>query len=96
MEMQQMMERLLAEIRADREAYREQLQDRMKAYREDLKSDDAKMFAAFKEETDAWIANIKDARKETTACQEVTRANSETIEPNPGEKRDRSGAAGNF
>jgi hypothetical protein len=57
MEMQEMMESLLAEIRADRKAdqekadadrkaNREQLQDRMKAYREDLKSDQAKMMAA--------------------------------------------------
>jgi hypothetical protein len=58
----------------------------MKAYREDLKSDQAKMIAAFKEKTDAWIANIKDARKKTTGCQEVTRANPEEIEPNSREK----------
>jgi uncharacterized FlaG/YvyC family protein len=108
MEMQEMMERLLAEIRADRKAYqekadadriadqekadadrkayREQLQDMVKAYREDLKSDQAKMIAAFKEKTDAWIANIKDALKMTTACQEVMRANPEKIEPNSGEE----------
>jgi hypothetical protein len=54
----------------------------MKYYREDLKSDQAKMIAAFKEKTDAWIANIKDALKIKTACQEVTRANPEKIEPN--------------
>jgi hypothetical protein len=58
----------------------------MKVYREDLKCDQAKMIAAFKEKTDSWIANIKDALKMTTACQEVTRANPEKIEPNPGEK----------
>jgi hypothetical protein len=86
MDMQEMMERLLAEIRADRKAYREQLQDRMKTYQEDLKSDQAKMIVAFKKKTDAMIANIKDARKKTTACQEVTRANPEKIEPNSGEE----------
>jgi hypothetical protein len=64
MDMQQIIEMLKAmkeKADADRKVYREQLQDRMKAYREDLKSDQAKMIAAFKEKMDAWIANIKDA-----------------------------------
>jgi hypothetical protein len=86
MEMQEMMERLLAEIRADRKADREELQDMMKAYREDIKSDQAKIIAAFKEKTNAWIANIKDARKKTTACQKLTRANPEKNEPNSVEE----------
>jgi hypothetical protein len=34
----------------------------------------------------AWITDIKDARKKTTACQEVTRANPEKIDPNSKEK----------
>jgi hypothetical protein len=66
MDVQQIIEMLKAmqeKADTDRKAYREQLQDRMKAYREDPKSDQAKMIAAFKEKTDAWIANIKDAQK---------------------------------
>jgi hypothetical protein len=35
---------------------------------------------------DAWITDIRDARIKTTACQEVTGANPEKTEPNPGEK----------
>jgi hypothetical protein len=79
-------EQMLAKIRADRKADREQLQDLVKAYREDLKSDQVKMIAAFKGKMDARIANIKVARKMTTACQEVTGANPEKIEPNSGEE----------
>jgi hypothetical protein len=57
-----------------------------KSMREDIKSGQAKMIAAFKEKMDAMIANIKDDRKKTTACQGVTGANPETIEPNSREK----------
>jgi hypothetical protein len=73
-------------VDADRKADREKLQDMMKANREDIKSGQAKMIAAIKGKMDAMIANIKNARKKTTACQEVTGANPQTIEPNPGEK----------
>jgi hypothetical protein len=44
------------------------------------------MIAAFKEKTETLIANLKIDRKETTACQEVTRSNPETIESNTEEK----------
>jgi hypothetical protein len=40
---------------ADRKAYREELPDMMKAYREDIKSGQAKMIAAIKGKTDALI-----------------------------------------
>jgi hypothetical protein len=33
---------------------------------------------------DAWIADMKDGRKERAACQEATEANPEKMEPNPG------------
>jgi hypothetical protein len=82
---------------ADRKAMQEQadantkavqeLQNMMKANREDLKSGQSDMIAAIKGKMDAMIANIKNARKETTACQEVTRANPENIEPNLGGDR---------
>jgi hypothetical protein len=90
MKMQEMMERLLAEIRADRKADRELLQKIMdanaKSMRQGIKCGQAKMIAAIKGKTDAWIAKIKDARKKKTACQEMMGANPEKMEPNPGEE----------
>jgi hypothetical protein len=77
---------ILARMEADRQADQEKAGADRKAYREDLKSDQAKMIAAFKGKMDTWIANIKDARKKTNACQEVTGANPQKIEPNSGEK----------
>jgi hypothetical protein len=71
---------------AHRKADQEKVDADRKAYREDIKSDKAKMIAAFKNKMDAMIANLKNGRKKTTACQEVTGAKPETIEPNPGEK----------
>jgi hypothetical protein len=44
------------------------------------------MIAAFKGKMDARIADVKDARKTTTACQEVTGANPDKIATNSGEK----------
>jgi hypothetical protein len=38
------------------------------------------------EKMDLWMADMKDGRKEMTACQEATEANREKMEPNPGEK----------
>jgi hypothetical protein len=38
------------------------------------------------EKMDVWIAHMKDGRKERKACQEVTEAKPEKMEPNPGEK----------
>jgi hypothetical protein len=64
----------------------QELQNMMKDNREDLKSGQAKMIAAIKGKMDAMITNIKNARKEMTACQEVTVANSEKMEPNLEEK----------
>jgi hypothetical protein len=77
--MQQMLQQLLA--------MQEKADANRKAYREDIKSGQAKMIAAIKGKMDACVANIKDARKKATTCQEVTGANPETIEPNLGEKR---------
>jgi hypothetical protein len=51
---------MLAEIRANRKADQEKADVDRKAYREDLKSDQAKMIGAFKGKMDTWIANIKD------------------------------------
>jgi Skp family chaperone for outer membrane proteins len=93
MEMQEMMERLLArqaKAEANQEKMLTEIRADRKAYREDLKSDQAKMIAAFKGKMDTWIANIKDAQRETTTCQEVTGANAEKMEPNSG--GDRNGA----
>jgi hypothetical protein len=86
MEMQQMMERLLAkmdanqpEMRANRKANQDILV-RMEANRErdreknlkDLKEDIKSSQADVRSILNAWITDIKDARKRTTACQEVT------------------------
>jgi hypothetical protein len=38
------------------------------------------------EKMDAWIADMKNDRKETTASQEAMEANLEKMEPNSGEK----------
>jgi hypothetical protein len=40
----------------------------------------------YQEKMDAWIAAMKDGRKERAVCQEAAKANPEKIEPNPGEK----------
>jgi hypothetical protein len=60
----------------------QQIIEMLKAYQE--KADANRK--AFEEKMDTLIANIKIDQKETTDCQEVTRANPETIGPNPGEK----------
>jgi hypothetical protein len=38
------------------------------------------------EKMDAWIADMENDRKETTACQDAMEANLEKIEPNLGEQ----------
>jgi hypothetical protein len=60
-----------------------------KSMRQEIKRAQAEIRSTvndFKEKMDAMIANIKDAWKKTTACQEVTRANPENLESNSGEK----------
>jgi hypothetical protein len=79
-------EQMLAEIRADRKADADR-----KAYREDLKSDQAKMIGKM----DTSITNIKNARKKTTACQEVTGGQSREDGAKFGRRGDGSAAAGN-
>jgi hypothetical protein len=83
-------EQMLAEIRADRTkdrelmlAIRQELNANTKAMQEKADAGQAEIIAAIEKKTDAWIAN---ARKETTACQEVTGANPEKMEPNLEEK----------
>jgi hypothetical protein len=51
-----------------------------KSMREDIKCGQAEMRSIL----DAWITDIKDAWKKMTACQEVTGANPEKIEPDLG------------
>jgi hypothetical protein len=54
--------------------------------REEIKSGQSQIrstVSAFQEKTDAWIADMKDGRKERTACQEATEANPEKMELNP-------------
>jgi hypothetical protein len=79
-------EQMLAEIRADRQADRELLIGIMdvntKSMREDIKSSQAEIISTI----DAWITDIKVARKETTACHDKTEASIKKMEPNPGKK----------
>jgi hypothetical protein len=73
MESQQIIKLLLAmreKIRAETAAS----QARMKAMREER----------MKANMDACMADIKNDRKETTACQDAMEANLEKMEPNPG------------
>jgi hypothetical protein len=65
-------------------AVQEKADANRKAYREDIKSDQAKMIAAFKEKMDAMIANIKNDREETTACHDEMEARIKKTEPNSG------------
>jgi uncharacterized protein (DUF885 family) len=95
---QQMLELLLAN-QAKAEADREELkgmmnatQERMdantKSMREDIKSGQAEMrstIGAIEEKMDAWIANRKDDREETTACQYEMETSIKQFEPNAGE-----------
>jgi hypothetical protein len=76
------------EMNANTKAMQEQADANTKAMQElqDIKSGQAKMIAAFKEKTDALIANIKTDRKETTACQYAMETSLKKIEPNSEEK----------
>jgi hypothetical protein len=65
---------------ADRELLKGIMDANVKSMREDIRCGQAEMRSIL----DAWITDIKDARIKTTACQEVTGANPEKIEPNPG------------
>jgi enterochelin esterase-like enzyme len=42
--------------------------------------------AEMRSTVNAWIVDMKEDQKERTACQEVTKANPEKMEPTPGEK----------
>jgi hypothetical protein len=93
MEMQQMMERLLAkmdanqaerkadqEILARTEANRESDREQVDANLKDLKEDITSRQAEMRSIVNAWITDITDARKKLIGCQEVTGANSEKLE----------------
>jgi hypothetical protein len=85
-----------AEMKADRESDRDQMLTEIsarmeadrKSKREDLKDMMEEMMNANQEEmrsiVNAWVTDIKDARKKTTACKEATEADTEKTEPDPG------------
>jgi hypothetical protein len=94
--MQQMMKRLLtkmdanqAEMKADRKADREELKRMMNATQEITAGQEhmQEMFRTNKEKMDAWIANRKNDRKETTACQYAMETRLKNMEPNSAEKK---------
>jgi hypothetical protein len=61
----------------------------MKATKDDSKSGQAEMrsaIGAIEEKMDAWRANMKDDREETTACREAMEGSIKKMEPNSGEK----------
>jgi hypothetical protein len=68
----------------DRKAHQEELKEMMKANtksrREDIKSGQEKIRSI----VDAWMTDMNDNRKETMYCQEMTEANTEKTEPDPG------------
>jgi hypothetical protein len=78
MKIQQMIERLLAgqeQMMARTEDNQERMDTILKKMKEEFKSGQAEMRSIF----GAWLMDLKDGRKETTACQEATET-----EPNPG------------
>jgi chromosome segregation ATPase len=86
--MKEEMDAYQAKTDADREADLENLQEMMKASQEDITYGQAEMrsaIGAIEEKMDAWIANVKDDRKETTACQYAM----ETILKNLGQIREK-------
>jgi hypothetical protein len=87
-ETQEMIERLLAEIRADRKADREELQDMKRANREDLKSSQAEMRSI----VSAWMTYKEWPRKD----EGLTISNGGQYKENAAKSRrgDRSAAAG--
>jgi hypothetical protein len=73
---------------AKRKANGEEVAARLEAIHD--KKDDNQMSLETETEhqkkMDAWIADMKDGRKERMTCQEAMEANPEKMEPNPGEK----------
>jgi hypothetical protein len=96
MEMQEMIERLLAgqaKAEADRKAMQEKADaDRsrqeqiLKAMQEKADAGQAEIIAAIEKKTDALITNIKNDREETTACHDEMEARINKTEPNLGEE----------
>jgi hypothetical protein len=87
--MQEKMDAYQAKTDADREADRVKLQEVMKATQEDIRCSQAEMISvigAIEEKMDAWIANRKNDRKETTACHNEMKARIKKMKPNSEEK----------
>jgi hypothetical protein len=76
MDVQQIMEML--------KAMQEKADADRKADQEKADAGQAEVIAAIERKTDAWIANIKIDREETTACHAEMESNPEKIEPDPG------------
>jgi hypothetical protein len=75
-------EKRKAERKADRE-----VAERLETIHEETDANQMRLEpeTEHQEKVDAWIADIKDGRKEKTACQEATEANPEKLGPDPGE-----------
>jgi hypothetical protein len=78
MEMQQMMQFLLNEMRADKEDFMARMDANMKAWREKADAD----MKAWREEIRSMRFETNYTRKETMACPDTTEAHLENKEPN--------------
>jgi uncharacterized protein (DUF885 family) len=77
------------ELKGMMNATQERMDANTKSMQEDIKSGQAEMRSAtgaIEEKMDAWIANMKDDREETTACQYAIETSLKNMEPNSGEK----------
>jgi hypothetical protein len=89
--MERQMDSLLSVLQTDRRTDRDEIKQeirscqehmdvKLKEMREEIKYGQAEMRSI----VDAWMTNVNDARRKTTACQETTKANTEKTEPDPG------------
>jgi flagellar basal body-associated protein FliL len=92
-EMMARLEAIQAETKTDREEMLARIdtnQERMNAsLKEEIKYSQAEMrstVSALEKKMDTWIVNMKDGRKEKTACQEAIEPNLKKMGPNPGGK----------
>jgi hypothetical protein len=87
--MQEQMDAYQAKTDSDREADQINVQEMMKATQKDTKSGQAEVRSivrAIEEKMDAWIANMKDDREETTAYQYAMQTSLKKMETSLGEK----------
>jgi hypothetical protein len=80
------LEAIQAETKSDREKMLARIDANQERINATLRDEIKSTVSAFLEKMDTWIVNMKDGRKEKTACQEATEVNPEKMGPNPGGK----------